>query len=803
MRRYSDIESMSEDEAEQFQSKKQKKPVKICGRRFKIPVVFHNLKGYDGHILLRAITKSTVTSAIDCIPQQGERFLSFSFHNLKFIDSLQFLNSSLEKLASNIPKDEPKSFYHLKQNLPAIARRFGLNDCNEDHLTLLLQKGVYPYDYMDSFDRFEETELPPIETFKSILDDSDLEEKDYEHAKSVWNEFNMKTMGDYHDLYLLTDVLLLADIVERFRDQAIHDTRLDPLHYLSLPGYSMDACFAQLPTVHGPMHHLGKKSVVDHPFQVGLITDCASQKEMHLMVESAVRGGISTILHRHSEANHKGLKQYDSSKKSKYIMYLDANNLYGWAMSQPLPVADYKYNPKPESFTASHIQSLSPNGDLGYLLEVDLHVPIELHDKFRSYPLAPVARCVEESEISPYTVKCQQVTQSKHDGKTKKLLLTLEDKVKYIVHYRNLQLYLKLGYQLKKVHKVIQFRQEKWMAGYIDSNTKKRAVATNDFDKDYYKLMNNAIFGKTLEDVRKHRNARIHTRESVIGRALSHPLFDGRYILNEDAVVMYSKKSKITLNKPMIAGATILDLSKLHMYDFYYNVLQVIFGVSRLRLLFTDTDSLCFEVETEDFHKEIVDGGAKDHFDFSNYPPEHPLYDKKNKAVLGKFKDETGGFWIKEFVGLRPKLYSILKDEKTMMGEILDYSDEKKVAKGVKKHIIKKKLRHSQYRDCLLNADYNPLHHLESMVGFSTVNNQILTTSVNKLTLTAADNKVYICNDGVTCFPYGYYKINSISNHNPIHSNQPSSQSSQPISYPPGCSFICSIDLRCPHQNSI
>lgn len=789
-----DDTSEEEEEQQQPTSKKKHKQhnLKLECRKFFIPVVFHNLKGYDGHIIIKAINSSTVTSRIECIPQNGERFLSMSFHNLRFIDSLQFLNSSLASLVDNIKKDNPDGFTYLKSQLNWICNRFNVEPTHE-RLQLLLSKGVYPYDYMDSFDRFDETCLPPIEKFKNLLDDSDLSQEDYTHAKVIWKAFKMKNIGDYHDLYLLTDVILLTDVFQRFRQDAIADCRLDPLHYLSLPGYSLDACYSQCPAVKGKagLHH----GECIQPFRVEVFNNSDPHRDMLSFCEDAIRGGISMITGRLGQANHKGLKDFDPDKPKRHIMYLDANNLYGWAMSQPMPIGEYKWLKNVSQFTTEHIMSLGDYDDYGYLLEVDLHIPPELHDKFKGYPLAPESRAVREEDVSPYTKQLRKRLAVKHD-KTPKLLCTLEDKAEYKLHYRNLKLYLSLGYQLKKVHRVLKFRQEKWIAPYILQNTTKRAKATSDFSKDYFKLKNNAVFGKFLQDDRKHQNARFITKPWILERAIADPFFQDRYIVNEDTVIAYMGKKKLTMNKPIIVGVCILELSKLHMYKFYYEVMQKIFGQDSLRLLFTDTDSLCMEILTDDFHSEIVKNNAQCHFDWSNYPPSHPLYDSRGKAVLGLFKDECAGYHINQFVGLRSKLYSILKDEKTMLGELLEEGTstikvdkdkpaeafkkakhlEKKTAKGVKRWIIKKKLRHSQYYDCLTNPEYNPYNHLEQMVGFQTFNNQIYTTKISKMTLSAADDKLYLCDDGVTAWPYGYKGItiqtssssSSSSSHSPL-----------------------------------
>ena len=723
--------------------------------QYKIPVVFHNLKGYDGHIVLRAI-KSCNAENIFCIPQNGEKFLSFSFNNLKFVDSLQFLNSSLEKLVEVMKKDSGKDqFIYLNKYFRQICHRFKIVETDE-RMQLLLSKGTYPYDYMDSFDRFDETELPSKEAFKSILDDSDLSDGEYEHAKKVWEIFQIQNLGDYHDLYLITDVLLLTDVFQRFRSTALKDTGLEPLHYVSLPGFSLDACYFQCPPklIPSPDNQSSRLA----PFHVEVFDDTDQHKDMYLFCESAVRGGISMIPGRFGCANHKYLSTHDTTKPNKFIMYVDANNLYGWAMSQPMPVGEYSWVSDLLPFhDLNFLNNLNDEDDYGYLLEVDLHIPVALHDKFKCYPLAPESLPVKEEEVSSYTKDLRAKANVKHD-KTPKLLCTLKDKFNYKLHYRNLKLYLSLGYVLKKVHRVLKFRQSRWINNYIASNTQKRAQATNEFSKDLFKLLNNAVFGKFLQDDRKHRKAEICNNPWKFEKHVSSPFYESRKVLNDETVVAYLRKDEIMLDKPIIVGVSILELSKLHMYNFYYNTLYRIYG-SGLRLLMTDTDSLCVEIETDDFHHDIMNHGVQHLFDWSNYPKDHFMYDPKGKAVLGLFKDEFGGGWIKEFVGLRSKMYSVLKDTKSMTGEMVSSGLEKKVAKGVKKHIIKDKLRHEMYKECLLNPDYNPDNFREKMVGFKTYANLIHTTCVFKSTLSASDDKMYLKEDGISTLPYGHREI--------------------------------------------
>ena len=270
------------------------------------------------------------------------------------------------------------------------------------------------------------------------------------------------------------------------------------------------------------------------------------------------------------------------------------------------------------------------------ILEVDLEYPKSLHDLHSDYPLAP-----EQIEVN----------------KVLKLIPNLGDKKKYILHYENLKQYLSLGLKLTHIHRGIKFKESQWLKKYIALNTGLTTVAKNKFEKDFFKLMNNSVFGKTMENIRNRVDIKlVNNREKLSAK----PNFNHCNIFNEDLVAIHMKKTKLVFNKPVYLGMCILDLSKTLMYDFHYNYIKQKYG-DKAKLLFTDTDtdSLMYEIETKDFYKDIS-MDVKHRFDTSDYPPNHPsgIPSGFNKKVLGMFKDEAGGKVIDEFVGLRAKLYS-------------------------------------------------------------------------------------------------------------------------------------------------
>ena len=292
-----------------------------CNFRYKIPefipVAFHNLSGYDVHLFIKELSKHFEADEINCIAESKEKYISITINTkekvphptkeiykkvgIRFIDTLRFMQSSLSKLA-----DSMDSFKILGEYLP---------------VELMSKKGVYPYEYMDSFNKFDETELPSIDKFYSSLNLSGITQSEYDYAKKVWRNLCCRNMGDYHDMYLLTDVLLLADIFESFRDTCLKVYKLDPAQFYTAPGLAFQAAL--------------KYS--------GVELELLSDVDMFQMFEYGIRGGITQSIERYSKANNKYMDDYNPNEQSSFIQYLDANNLYGGAMSQDLPYKGFKW----------------------------------------------------------------------------------------------------------------------------------------------------------------------------------------------------------------------------------------------------------------------------------------------------------------------------------------------------------------------------------------------------------------------------------------------------------------------------
>ena len=693
-------------------------------KNWKCPVFFHNLKGYDAHHIMGEAGKHT--SKLQAIPQNSEKLISFSFDCFRFLDSFGFLSTSLDNLVKNLYEGGAGAdkFVHSKRWCE-----------NPEHTELILQKGVYAYDYINSWDRLDEKQLPPQSEFYSKLSEQGITDDQYKHAQTVWDAFECKTLGDYHDLYMLTDVLLLADVFESFRNVCDTAFELDPAHYFTTPNFAWDAML--------------KKTGV----KLELLTDI----DMHLMVEQGVRGGIAMISHRYAKANNPHLgESYDKDEEHSYIAYWDANNLYGLAMSQPLPIADFAWSQERDLDTLLRLYgSPAATGESqGCFVKCDIHYPKELHDLHNDYPLAPEQKLVTQDMLSPYAKDLQHQMQIGKDT-CEKLVPNFRDKKDYVCDIRNLKYYVEKGLQVTKISKVITFTQKPWIQPYITFCTNERKKAKNGFEKDFWKLMCNSVFGKTMESLRHRVDIKFacSNSEDPIGkgkntikkdraflRNIANPLYTDHIIYSKDLAAIMLKKGTLVLNKPIYAGLSVLDLSKLHMYQFHYDDIKKKYG-GKAKLLFTDTDSLCYHVQTDNLYADMI--ADKQTYDLSDMPA--PYHDSTNKKVLGKFKDELEGKAAAEFIGLRPKLYSI------QIG-----SEKKSTAKGVPGS-AQRKITHQDYRRCLKGGASDQ----RQLVAFSTIRSkmhQLYTLRQQKVSLCNYDNKRYLLADGESSYAYGHWR---------------------------------------------
>lgn len=668
-----------------------------------VPIFFHNLAGYDCHLFIREL--SLTPGVIKVIPKNKENYISFTkfihienekFAAVRFVDSFKFLGTSLEQLGKNLDKND---FVHLLQ----ICK-------NERQFDLICRKGVYPYEYMTTWDKYNESSLPLKTSFYSSLTNESISQQDYDHAVEVWECFKVRNLGDYTDLYVKSDVLLLADIFEKFRKTCKLHYGLDPAFYLTTPSFSFDAML----------------------LKTKVKLELISNLEIIRMIQKGIRGGICLCPRRYAKSNNKYQSDYDPSKPSNFLLYIDCNNLYGFAMCSYLPHSDFSLL-KGNDIKNLEVMNIPDDNEYGYILEVDLKYPEYLHDLHNDLPFCA------ENFIPP-------------GSKNKKLTPNLYDKYNYVIHYVHLKKCIEHGLILKKVHRVIKFKQSLYLKEYIDLNTRLRQQSTSVFDQDLFKLFNNSYFGKTLEDTENRVDVRLvnkwqdnenTTKKHCCAEELiARPNFHSSTIFCENLVAIQMSREKVILDKPIYIGFSVLELSKSHMYDFHYSIMKKIYE-NRLSLCYTDTDSFLYSIKTKDFYEDLKTIFLN-YFDTSNYPLSNIFQIcQQNKKVPGLFKDELGGNILLEFVGLRSKLYSI----KTANMEI-------KKAKGVKKSIAKT-LKFSDYTDVLFTGK----EIKKTNINFRSIKHIIFTQEQHKVALSRRDDKRFILKDNITTKSWGHHTI--------------------------------------------
>ena len=371
------------------------------------------------------------------------------------------------------------------------------------------------------------------------------------------------------------------------------------------------------------------------------------------------------------------------------------------------------------------VEKLVVKKDHGYLLEVDVAYPRELHDYHNDLPFM-----------------CAKMKINGVEKLVPNLYYILYIKKKYVIHIKVLKQAIDHGLVLEKIHRVIEFKQSAWMREYIDFNTRLRTAAKNDFEKDFYKLMNNSVFGKTMENIRKHRNIKLVNNEDEYLKNVMKPNFKSGTLLGPDLMSCEMGKVRVVMNKSVYLGQVMLDLSKRIMYEFHYDYMKQKYDDDKLKLCYINTDSLIYSIKTEDFYKDIADS-IEAGFDTSGYIPDRPLPVGKNKKVIGLMKDELGGEIMKEFVSLRPKMYSY------KVG-----NSEPKKCKGIKKCVVKKMISFDDYKRCLFSGEQS----YRSQLLFRSRKHEVKTPEVNKLALSREDDKRISINE-VASYAIGHYGV--------------------------------------------
>ncbi|GFT07975.1 c2H2-type domain-containing protein, partial [Nephila pilipes] len=538
-------------------------------KTFFIPVIIHNSRNYDSHLLLKHLPPH-IAKDINIIPVNIEKFTMFTLDHLKFLDSYQFLDASLDALVNNLNVSN--------HNFPIFDAFFA----GEDNRYLLKRKGVFPYSFLDNLSKLSVTTFPSKAQFFNVLTQTHISDEDYSHAQMVYNTFGCTTMEDYLKLYQYTDVLLLAEVFTNFRKLSLTNYELDPIHYISLSELTFDA---------GLKHCKIELKLLSH------VND-------YLFFESHMRGGICLVGKRFAQANNPYIADsYDRSIDHSYILALDCVNLYGYAMSMSLPFDHFAWM-TPEEIQTFDIFRTTPDSPQGFILEVDLEIPSALHNEHNDLPMAAEHLNISYDMLSPYSKRLCDHFQLKNTLPAKKLTPNFYPKKNYVVHYLNLLFYLKQGLILRKTHRILVFSQKPWLKEYIDYNNEKRNTCNTVTEKLFFKKMNNAFFGKTMQNVRKRINVRGALTQDVSQKLLSSPCLEYFEPINENFTLFKMRKPNLYLDKPIYIGFCVLELSKLRMYDLYYNNFKNFYKNS-CDLLYMDTDSLYLHIRTANVYADL------------------------------------------------------------------------------------------------------------------------------------------------------------------------------------------------------
>ena len=703
-------------------------------QNYKVSVALHNLKGFDQNCILKSIKKRHPDPQV--IGQTLEKYISFSIGRVVFKDTFQFLANSLSNLTENLKADKERS---LEENFSITLKYFNKRWKKEleekgrnidEAFKMITSKLIFPYRYIDSFEKFEETEIPSQEKFFNDLSEESVSDELYANFKRLWFLFDLKNIGELSDLYVAVDTALLADIFENLRRVSFSTIGLDPAHSFTAAGLSWSGALK-----------VGKLKI-----------EIPQSKEIHDFIDNNLRGGVAQGSIPYSKANNPLLKDYDSTKPISYIYFFDCNGLYARAMEEKLPYNDWvKVDVHSEDWL-----NIQTDGEHGYWLEVDLSYPSNLHDAHDGFPLCPEHYQVNFNELSNYQLSLANRYNLK-ETKIKKLMTTFHDKNKIGLHIRLLQFYCKFGLELTKVHRVFKFRQANFLKKYMDMCHWFKTSSDSAVMRQFGKLLANSLYGKLCEDVKKQREIKLTTKDKVAQKIVKSPYVKSFDIFDDSKIFAFEMiKKKVLLNKPRFVGATILELSKYLVYDWYYNEIVPLFQKidTNIKISYQggDTDSICLKIsnvpKNVDVQKILREQGAH-WFDSSNYPKEHPSFSLINKNKNGCWKDECEGIPIKESVFLRSKLYSIEReDEKT-----------KQAGKGILGVVRKKKLTHKDYVNCLFEEtiNYNKGHKIQ------TERHNIYLVETQKVSLSPFNDKIWLTrneelNEFIT-HSFGHYKL--------------------------------------------
>jgi len=688
-----------------------------------VPLYFYNGSHYDVHLIFKELFKSEKLKNLkktNVLCKTDEEYFSLQFGCIRILDAMRFFTPySLEFMGAT-----------LKPNKCKILNKYNLKNI----------KGIYPYEYIkgesfqDIINIMNETKLPSHNDFYSTLKQSNITYSEYGEAKNNWEELRCNSIYDYTMKYLKIDVLILADLFENFREMCLSYYEIDPCYCYSTPGLTW---LAGLKYTGVSLKHYKENTLNKSEF-----------------FETGIRGGVSSVLGNryvncynkkvspeygdfkqiNKDEAEKILKSFDNIKdgdssnqvvedvlKENYLLYYDYNSLYASCMVQELPTGEMEWSDNLE-----YSKTLNGIKNPGYVYEVDLEYCKELKDKTKYFPFCP-------EKIKPYInefTEYQNSTIPEHYKPTKKLILTQHNKTNYIVEGRMLDWYLNHGMKLIKIHKKLEYKKSSWLKSYIEFNVEKRNEAKDNkdiFGKTFFKLMNNAFYGKTLENVRNRQNIEIVSDRNKYLQVARRPSYKRTTMFSEDVVAVHLKRCNVYHDKFNFIGFTILELAKLFMYQLIYDYIEPSYG-SNYKIHFSDTDSIFLELLIP------LNSSLEQEID--------KIKDIIHPSDLCKVKDELEGDHIKKAIFLLSKCYAF---------ETLQMIERK--LKGISKATLKEHISIEDYENTLFN---NVEKCVDNYRLTSNKHTEYLIKQ-NKIALRPFDDKRIILNDGITTLPYGYF----------------------------------------------
>ena len=677
------------------------------------PVYVHNFMSYDSNFILKHM-QDIDSNRIKCMPYNSNKLRTLSIEKWKFLDSFQMLSGGLADLVNNLSQDV-KVFNLVKQGLKLT----------DSQVELCTKKAAYPYEWVESAAQLKLAQTyPPHSAFFSRLKGENISLDKYNEGKEIFDKFHFNNMLEYTEFYCKLDTLLLAEVIFSFRKTIYDSFQLAIENFISLPQLSFDAC----------LKTLGSQGI-----------EKMADPTMVTMLEQNIRGGVSFVNNRHETIQ-------DPNNES--MLYIDANNLYGWAQKMPLPISDYAWVPS-NKHKLLKWKAMKAEQHVGYIAEVDINFPPHIHKMLDNLPLAPQHTDLCYKDLSPYSRKVQKNFLGKKQAKRykqSKLVTNLCPKKRYVVHYLNLKLYIQLGAQITKVHNVMSFTQSSILKPYIEFLSDMRAKAKTKFAVNLWKLLANSLYGKFIQDVRKYCSVKFIDDEETLGKMLNNVYFKEVSKINEDYCLVLMQNSSITLDRLYGIGFTILELSKLLMYETWYNFIKPKFG-DTATLILTDTDS--FVIKFDRHSKKEALKLLAPIMDFSNFPPDSEFYNDSRKKVPGFFKDEYPTGLIKEAVNIRSKCYFLDIEPDPNFSSPQNKSSHI-VCKGIS-HNVSSKFPIELYKHCIYSDNtkvYSTMHRIRAR------KRKLATVSITKQTLSSGDDKRFqTCS--IHSLPYGslYRKI--------------------------------------------